>query len=120
MFFMSKKKGFTLIEMLVVVLIIGIIAAIAFPKYQIAVLKTRYTQLMVMGDALRKAQDAYYLVHGKYSLKINDLDITVPGDCTLTNNGGAVSCAARGLGTGCQRPDVRSVLPGRAGRPCGR
>ena len=89
---MSKKKGFTLIEMLVVVLIIGILAAIAFPKYQLAVLRSRYTQLMVMGDAIHRAQDAYYLAHGKYSLKINDLDITIPGDCTLTNNGGAVSC----------------------------
>ena len=89
---MSKKKGFTLIEMLVVVLIIGILAAIAFPQYQLAVLKSRYTQLMVMGDALRKAQDAYYLVHGKYALKINDLDITIPGDCNLSDSGGIIYC----------------------------
>ena len=89
---MLKRKGFTLIEMLVVVLIIGILAAIAFPQYQIAVLKSRYTQLMVMADAIRQAQDAYYLVHGKYSLKINDLDITVPGDCNLSDSGGIIYC----------------------------
>ena len=45
-----------------------------------------------MGDAIRRAQDAYYLVHGKYSLKINDLDITIPGDCPLSDSGGAVFC----------------------------
>ena len=90
---MSKRKGFTLIEMLVVVLIIGIIAAIALPQYQKAVLKSRYTQLMVMGDAIHRAQDAYYLAHGKYSLKINDLDITIPGDCTLSNKGGTITCS---------------------------
>ena len=89
---MLKKKGFTLIEMLVVVLIIGILAAIAFPQYQVAVLKSRYTQLMIMGDALRTAYDAYYLANGKYPLKINDLDITIPGDCTLIDNGGTMSC----------------------------
>ena len=89
---MSKRKGFTLIEMLVVVLIIGILAAIAFPQYQVAVLKTRYTQLMIMGDAIRQAQDAYYLATGKYSLKINDLDITVPADCRVSEGGGTVTC----------------------------
>ncbi len=89
---MSKKKGFTLIEMLVVVLIIGIIAAIALPQYQIAVLKTRYTQLMVMADALRKAHDAYYLANGKYTIKINDLDVTVPNNCTLSANGSSITC----------------------------
>ncbi len=90
---MLKEKGFTLIEMLVVVLIIGILAAIAFPQYQIAVLKTRYTQLMVMADAIRQAQDAYYLATGKYALKINDLDITVPGDCRVSESGGTVACS---------------------------
>ncbi len=90
---MSKKKGFTLIEMLVVVLIIAVLAAIAFPQYQLAVLKSRYTQLMVMADAIRRAQDAYYLAAGKYSLKINDLDITIPGDCTLSNKGGTITCS---------------------------
>ena len=89
---MLKKKGFTLIEMLVVVLIIAVLAAIAFPQYQLSVLKTRYTQLMVMADAIRQAQDVYYLAHGKYSLKINDLDITIPGDCTLNDSGGKISC----------------------------
>ncbi len=89
---MSKRKGFTLIEMLVVVLIIAVLAAIAFPKYQLAVLKTRYTQLMVLANALHKAQDAYYLATGKYALKINDLDITIPGDCTLSDSGGTLYC----------------------------
>ena len=90
---MVKRKGFTLIELLVVVLIIGILAAIAFPQYQVAVLKTRYTQLMVMADAIRQAQDAYYLATGKYSLKINDLDITVPADCRVSESGGTVTCS---------------------------
>ena len=85
---MLKRKGFTLIEMLVVVLIIAVLAAIAFPKYQLAVLKTRYTQLMVMGDALRKAEDAYYLANGKYALDSNELDLTLPSNCTSGTAGG--------------------------------
>jgi type IV pilus assembly protein PilE len=38
---MSEKKGFTLLEMMIVVMIVGIIAAVAFPSYQVFVRKSQ-------------------------------------------------------------------------------
>ena len=59
-----NKKAFTLIELLVVVLIIGILAAIALPKYELAVEKSRLAEALTMASSLQKAIDVYVLENG--------------------------------------------------------
>ena len=66
-------------ELLVVVLIIGILAATAVPQYQKAVAKSRYINLMVATDALYKAQKMYYMANGSYADTLDQLDVDMPG-----------------------------------------
>ena len=70
-----NKTGFTLVELLVVVLIIGILAAMALPNYQTAVDKARFMQAMADIDAIKKAEELYFLANGEYTKKLENLDI---------------------------------------------
>ena len=87
----SFKSGFTLLELLVVVVIIGILAAIALPQYQKAVMKSRVTQVIPLIKAVAQAQDVYYLAHNEFAENIDSLDVdfTCPQDwrCIIKANG---------------------------------
>ena len=61
-----NKKGFTLLEMLVVVLIIGILASIAIPQYQMAVTKAKVASILPLMRRWKDALQEYKLQHGHY------------------------------------------------------
>ena len=74
-----KNQAFTLIELLIVVLIIAILAAIAVPQYQKAVEKNRAMQAIAVLRTVYQAADAVELSTGQWPTDINQLDINIPG-----------------------------------------
>ncbi len=70
--------AFMLIELLVVVLIIGILAAVAVPQYQKATIKARMAEGVQILKTLVQAQEVYYLSNGHYTTNIGDLDVSIP------------------------------------------
>ena len=71
-----------------VVLIIGILAAIAVPQYQVAVMKSRAVELFVNVKAARQASDVYYMANGTRPTSWLDLDVSIPYE-KLSDDGGA-------------------------------
>lgn len=64
---LSKQQGFTLIEVMIVVAIIGILASIAYPNYQRYVIKSKRTDMMSEMHNIASQIQSRKLAQGSYS-----------------------------------------------------
>ncbi len=69
----KNRKGFTLLELMVVVAIIGILATLAEPEFKTAVLKSKEAALKEDLFNFRNVLDQYYADNGKYPDTLDDL-----------------------------------------------
>ena len=72
---MHKSRGFTLIEVMVVVVIIGILAAIAYPSYRNHVLKTRRAAAQGCLVELAQWMERFYTTNLRYDQDRSGTDV---------------------------------------------
>lgn len=84
-----KQAGFTLLELIIVVAIIGILAAIAIPSYQDYVRKSRRTDATVKINQIQQAQEKWRANNPAYSSTWAELGIsgTACGSGMKSENG---------------------------------
>ena len=114
------KQGFTLIEMLVVVLIIGTLAAVALPQYEIALLKSRLGAAIPIADAIKLGAEMDYAENRQLTDSTADLPIAPPASCSRDSSGQVVCPNVYlDLSTSGTSYDVLVLVPNRANAEAG-
>jgi prepilin-type N-terminal cleavage/methylation domain-containing protein len=83
---MARRKlfGFTLIELIIVIVIVGILALVAIPKYFANIEKTRKAEAVSTMRAIREAVLGYYAANGKNPANNFPITVVIDNETVMT------------------------------------
>ena len=82
---MQKQQGFTLIELMIVVAIIGILAAIAIPQYQNYTTRAKVTEGISLASSAKTGVSEFYQSQGTLPTSNDQAGLPAQGDITGNN-----------------------------------
>jgi type IV pilus assembly protein PilE len=84
----KAERGFTLLELMIVVSIIGVIAALVFPRYQDYILKSRRTDGKTLLSGVAAREEQYFMDNKTYTANPADLGYTANANGNITSEQG--------------------------------
>ncbi|HGM2011118.1 TPA: pilin [Neisseria gonorrhoeae] len=76
----TLQKGFTLIELMIVIAIVGILAAVALPAYQDYTARAQVSEAILLAEGQKSAVTEYYLNHGIWPENNTSAGVASPAD----------------------------------------
>ncbi|HEZ5263662.1 TPA: pilin [Neisseria meningitidis] len=76
----TLQKGFTLIELMIVIAIVGILAAVALPAYQDYTARAQVSEAILLAEGQKSAVTEYYLNHGEWPANNSDAGVASASD----------------------------------------
>lgn len=100
------QKGFTLIELMIVIAIIGILAAIAIPAYQDYTIRAQVSEGMSLAGGAKTAMAEYVSQRGEWASENESYGLADSGDIT----GNYVTSVSTGTGDATGATDTNGII----------
>ena len=124
------QKGFTLIELMIVIAIVGILAVVALPAYQDYTARAQVSEAIVLAEGQKAAVAEYYATNGAFPTSneaagvaakadikgkyVKEVAVGTDGIITATMNGSGVNKDIQSK-TVALKPNVATVATGGSG-----
>ncbi|ENW7923350.1 pilin [Neisseria gonorrhoeae] len=115
----TLQKGFTLIELMIVIAIVGILAAVALPAYQDYTARAQVSEAILLAEGQKSAVTEYYLNNGKWPADNGAAGVASPTDIKgkyvkeVKVENGVVTATMKSDGVNKEIQDKRLSLWGR-------
>ena len=107
---MKKQQGFTLIELMIVVAIVAILAAIALPAYQDYIIRSQVSEAAVLLDGTKTSVTEYF--ENKGSFPANNTSGGLPTAASITGNYVSSVTTAAGVTTALMGNSANTAVKG--------